>query len=121
MPANAGVEHAGTGAFQLGGEDFVFRPSGAVFHQVEQRQTENNDEIIAAGSTDAFYNVHGKALAVVEAAAVFIITLIGAGGEKLVDKIAFAAHHFHAVVTGLLRQLGAADVVGHGLLHFFGA
>ena len=57
-------------------------------------------------------------MAVFQAAAVFVIALVGAFGNELIDQIAFAAHDLNAVVPSLLRQLCAAYVVLYGLFDF---
>jgi len=38
---------------------------------------------------------------------------VGTRAQELVEQIAFAAHDFHAVVAGLLREPGAAHVGGN--------
>ena len=120
VPADAGVEHICACRFDFGGQGHVFIPSGAVFHQVEQRDAVNHQKIITAGGADAGHDFAGEAAAVFGAAAVFVVARVGAGREKLVNQIAFAAHHFHAVVARFFGQAGAGDIVGHGLAHFFG-
>lgn len=61
------------------------------------------------------HNFLGKTVAVFQTAAVFVIALVGAFGNELIDQIAFAAHDFYAIVSCLLRQLCAAYVVLYGL------
>ncbi len=76
----------------------------------------HDDEVGAGGGADAAHHLDGQAHAVLDRAAPGIKALVGARAQELVEQVAFAAHHFDAVVAGHLRQPGAARVGADGVL-----
>lgn len=112
MPADTGVNQAHPGLFQLSGQIHRVIPAHALFHQFEHGQAEDNDEIAAYPLADGADDGQGKAGPVFDAAAPGVGALVGAKGQELVDEVALRAHHFNAVVTGLL---GKGSGFGKGL------
>src|SRR5471030_1995186 len=116
VPAVAGVDDGDAGLLQrLGDRDHVV-PGVAAINQVEQRVAVHDDEVGTDGGADAFDDFDRQAHAVLDAAAPAVLAQVGARAQELVEQIAFAAHHFDAVVAGVARQPGAACVVGDGPL-----
>ncbi|MCY1401763.1 hypothetical protein D9M71_168860 [compost metagenome] len=111
VPADAGVDEGRTCRFDgLGqGDDLV--PGAAAFHQVEHRQTEDDDEVRAHGLAHTADDLHRQAHAVIKAATPAVGTLVGVGGEELVDEVTLGPHDLDAVVLGLLRQHGTGDEI----------
>ena len=111
VPADAGVDNGGPRGFyrlrQLHG--FVKRP--AALHQVEHRQAEDDDKVRTRTFTYRAHHLHGKAHPAGIVAAPFVVALVGAGGEELVNQVAFGAHHLNAVIARFTRQRGAAGEV----------
>ena len=111
VPADAGVDNRGARGFyrlrQLHG--FVKRP--AALHQVEHRQAEDDDKVRTRTFTYRAHHLHGKAHPAGIVAAPFVVALVGAGGEELVNQVAFGAHHLNAVIARFTRQRGAAGEV----------
>src|SRR5450830_1307568 len=111
VPADPGIDNARTGLLDGLGQLHDFFPTAAAFHQVEHRQAEKNDEIRADGVAHPAHDLHRQAHAVFVAAAPTIGTVVGVGGEELVNEVAFGAHDFHAVVFGGLGQQRAGDEI----------
>jgi len=114
MPANAGIDQGNAGFFQGPPHGQGFVPGRAVFHQIYRRHTENDDKLVRGRLANARNNGQGETRAAGEIAAPFVIPLVDARREKLVEQIAFGTHDFDAVVTGLFRQFGTVDVILYG-------
>ena len=111
MPANPCVDNGGTGGFNRLRQLHGFVERAAAFHQVEHRQAENDNKVCARTFAHRAHYLHGKAHPAGVVAAPFVIALVGAGREELVDQVAFRAHHLHAVIARLARQRRAAGKV----------
>src|SRR5690554_449951 len=120
VPADSGVDQTSACALDGPPELYHLFPSTALFDQINHRQPEDDQEILAYRLTDAPHDLHREADALLEAAAPGIVAVVGATTDELVDEVALGAHHLHPVVAGLLRQGGTAHVVGDLLLHLVG-
>ena len=76
--------------------------------EVEHRQPIDDDEILADSFAHARDDFDRQTHAVFKAAAPAVGALIGMRDKKLVDEVAFRAHHLDAVVTTFTRQLASA-------------
>lgn len=115
MPADAGVEQGDSGFLQGQGDAPHLVPGIAALDQVEQRQAIAEDEALADDPPDAADDLQRQAHAVFQRAAPLVVAAIGARAEELVEQVAFAAHHLHAVVGGGLGQPRATDEGADGL------
>ena len=117
MPADAGIDDRGAGGLDgLGlGDDLL--PLVAVFHQVQQRQPVDDDEVGAAGLAHPAHDFHREAHALLRRAAPGVVALVGARRGEFVDEIAFRTHHFDAVVAGFARAACRIGVGGDLPLH----
>ena len=116
MPADTGVDQGRTGLLDGLRQLHDFVPDTAAFHQVQHRQAINDDEIRPDRFAHPAHDFHRQAHAVFVAAAPTVGAVVGVGGEKLVNEIAFGAHDFDAVVPGALGQTGAGDEIADLLL-----
>ncbi len=111
MPADPGVNNGCACGFnglrQLDG----LLKGAAAFHQVEHRQTIDNNKIAADTFTHRAHHFYRKAHPAGIVAAPFVLALVSARGEKFVNQITFGTHHLYAVVTGFTRQRSAAGKV----------
>ncbi len=112
VPANPGIDEGRTGPFDSLGQLHHLFPGAAAFHQVEHRQTEDDDEIRPDRLTHPPHDFHRQAHAVLVAAAPAVGTLVGVGHEELVDEVAFRPHDLDAVVLRVLGQGRAGDKIG---------
>ncbi|MNV59539.1 hypothetical protein D3C71_1519680 [compost metagenome] len=119
MPADTGVDDGRAGLLDGLGQLNDLFPGAAAFDQVEHRQAENDDEVRAYRFTHATNDLHRQAHAVFIAATPAVGTVVGVGGEELVNEITFGTHDFHAVVLGGLRQYRAGDEIADLLLDAF--
>ena len=115
VPADTGVEQGDAGFLQGQGDAPYFVPGIAALDQVEQRQAIAEDEAFADDPPDAADDLQRQAHAVFQRAAPLVVAAVGARAEELVEQVAFAAHHFHAVVGGGLGQPRATDEGADGL------
>ena len=115
MPANASVDDRCTSGFDGFGQGDNFVPGTAALDQIEHREAEDDDEIGSGRLAHTTHGFKGKTDAVFETAAPFVGSFVGLLGDKLVDQVAFRAHDLDTIVAGLLRERGAAGVVGNGL------
>jgi hypothetical protein len=92
----------------------------AAFDQVEHRQAEDDDEVLAHPLAGAAHDLQREADAVFIAAAPFVVAVVGVGGDELVDQVALGAHDLHAVIAGTLGQRGGIGVVLDRLLDLGG-
>ena len=115
MPTNAGIEHGRPGLFQGLGQGHRFLPREAAFNQIKHGEAIEQNKIITTDFTGPAHHFDGKADAVFKAAAPIVLALIGPGRDELGDQIAFRAHDFDPVITGLPGLLGARGVVFDGL------
>ena len=111
VPANTGVNDGGAGLFDglAQGHDLI--PGLAAFYQVQHGQPVDNDEVRPHGFAHAPDNFHRQAHTVFVGPAPFVGSLIGPLAQKLVDEIAFRAHHFNAVVAGELCEFRGTDEI----------
>ncbi len=115
VPADAGVEDGGARRLDgLGQLHHLFRRRAAL-DQVQHRQAVDDDEVGADACTDATHDLERQPDAVLIRAAPFVVALVGAGGDELVDQIALGPHDLDAVIAGGLGQGRAADEVLDGL------
>ena len=115
MPADAGVEHVGAGGFDRAGMDRDLISGEPALHQIERGDSIDDHERRARRRTDPPHDLDRQAQPILERAAPAIGPRIGAHRDELGDEIAFRGHDLDAIVTGVLRQLGRARVVGDGL------
>lgn len=116
MPADAGVEDGGARRlYGLGQLHDLFRRRAAL-DQVQHRQAIDDDEVGADAFARAAHDLERQADAVLVRAAPFVVALVGACGDELVDQIALGPHDLDAVIAGGLGQGGAVDEIGDGLL-----
>ena len=116
MPADAGIDDAGSGRLDGLGQRHDFIPLLAALDQVEHRQAIDDDEVATDRLARAPHDLDRQAHPALGIAAPGIVAVVGAFGDELVDQIAFRTHHFHAVVTGFPRQPCATDEVVDGVL-----
>ena len=120
VPANAGVQNRHARRFQRLRQLHHFVLRGAAFDQIKHRQAEDDDEVLAHPRARAAHDLQRKADAVLVAAAVLVIALVGLCGDEFVDEVALRAHDFHTVIARALRQGCGVGVVLDRLLHFLG-
>ncbi len=118
VPANTGVDNGCACGFYSLRQLDCFLEGAAVFYQIEHRQAEDNNKVIAGTLTYCPYHLDGKTHAVGILTAPFVVALIGAQGQEFVDEIPFRAHHFHAIVARFSRQLRAVGKILNQLQHF---
>ncbi|MNK95437.1 hypothetical protein D3C87_1156730 [compost metagenome] len=116
VPADAGVEDGGARRLDGLGQLHHFVGGRAALDQVQHRQAVDDDEVGADFLARATHDLERQADAVLVGSAPFVVALIGAGGDELVDQIALGAHDLDAVIAGGLGQGGAAHKVCDGLL-----
>ena len=119
MPANSGVDERCACGFNGLRQLHCFCKSAAFFHQIKHRQAVDNNKVVPHPLTHRTYHFNGKAHTIGIITAPFIVALIGAQGEKLVNQVPFRAHDLHAVVTRLPCQLGTVREVFYQLQNFF--
>ena len=120
VPADAGIDHGGTGLLNGFGQLHNLIPTAAAFDQVKHGQAVNNDKVLAHPCPGVSDHVHRQADALGIIAAPLIIALIGAPGNELIDEVALRTHDLDTVVPGLLGQLGTANKVVYLFGHFVG-
>ncbi len=109
------VDEVRAGLFDLLRHLDAFRQLDAAVLIAEQivelvdRQTDRDREVLAALFFDALQDVQKEAHAVVEAAAVHVLAVIGVGGQELLDEIAVGRVEFDAVAAGFLDAFGCRD------------
>ena len=108
VPADAGVEDAGAGFGDGTRQLHHLGPGAAVRDQVDQADAVDEDEVGPHGFADAAHHLHRQPHAVAVVAAPAVAAVVGVGDQELVDEVALAAHHFHAVIARFLRQPRAA-------------
>ena len=116
MPADAGIDQARPCRLDGLAERDHFLPGAALIDQIQHREAIDDQEVLTQRGANAGDDLHRQADAILEAATILILALIGAPTDELVDEIAFRAHHLDAVIAGLAGQAGAAHVVGDLLL-----
>ncbi len=117
MPADAGVDEGRAALLQRRGKLQRLLQRAAVIHQVEHRQAENNNKGITDSGAHRLRHFQCKALPPRHIAAPAVVALVGVGDQELINQVAFGTHDFDAVVTGLLRQPGAARKIRDGLFN----
>ena len=117
MPANAAVEQRHAALLQRRGKLQRLLQRAAVIHQVEHRQAKNNNKGITDGGAHRLRHFQCKALPPRHITAPAVVALIGMGDQELINQVAFGTHDFDTVVTGLLRQPGAAREIRDGLFN----
>ncbi len=116
VPSDASVEYGDPlGLERLRQRDGLF-PHRAAGHEVEHRETEDDDELGARRPPHARYDLAREAGAVVERAAPLVRPRVRAARDELVDQVAFGAHHLDTVVPRLLGQARRPDEIVDGLL-----
>ena len=120
VPADTGIQQTGAGRFQLPGQIQHFLTGGPFRDQINHRHAEHDDEIITTAFAGFAHDFHRETAAVFRIATVLVLALVGARRGELVNQVAFGAHDFHAIVTGLLGQVGRVGKILHRLLHLFG-
>ena len=119
VPADAGIDQGRAGFFDGFGQQDDLVPGAAAFNQIQHRQAIDDDEVRADGLTYATDDLHRQTHAVLVATAPTVGTVVGVGGEELVNEITFRPHDLHTVVLGLLGQHGAGDEILDLLLDAF--
>ncbi len=117
VPAYARVQQRGARGLDGLGQRDHFLQRGAALHQVQHGQPVDDDEVPPQALARAPHDLHRKAHAARVAAAPFVIAVVGARSDELVDQIALRAHDLHAVVARMAGQGCAAHEVLDGLLH----
>ena len=123
MPADAGIDEGDPYLLQRLAKGDHFLKGGALLHQIQHGEAEDDDEIRPDPLADSADNLHREAHAVFAAATPAVGALVGALADELVDEIAFRAHHLDPVIARAPGQLcgggevadGAADLpLAHG-------
>jgi hypothetical protein len=110
VPAVAGIEDRDARRFERTRHRHHLVPGIAAFDQVEHRVPVHDDEVRADGLADALDDFDREPHPVFDRAAPAVGAAVDARAQELVQQVAFAAHHFHAVVAGHPRQLRALRV-----------
>ena len=111
VPADAGVDDVGAGGFDRAREFHDFTRRSATFHEVERRDAVHQEELRPEPGTRAAHDLHGETMPVLHAATELVGAVVRARHGKLIDQVAFRAHHLHAVEARALREFGAAHIV----------
>ena len=114
VPADTGVDEGDPHLLQCPAKCDHFLKGGALLHQIQHGEAEDDDEIRAHPLTDGADNLHREAHAVFAAAAPAIGALVGTFADELVDEIAFRPHHLDPVITGRLGQRRSGGEVANG-------
>ncbi|MNF91266.1 hypothetical protein D3C84_738610 [compost metagenome] len=123
MPADAGVDEAHPGLLQRLPERYDLLQGGALLHQIQHGEAEDDDEVGADPLANGPHDFQRETHAVFAAAAPAVAALVGTLADELVDEITFRPHHFHTVIARRLGQCrgrgevpyGAADLpLAHG-------
>ena len=83
-------------------------------------EADTDGEIGAAGFADAGNDLRDHPQAVLKAAAVLILPLIGIGRQKLLEQIAVGGVKLHTITARLLYPSRASHKLGNELLDLFG-
>src|SRR5699024_964136 len=105
MPANSGVDYGSACRFNGLRQFYRFSKGAAIFHQIEHRQTIDDNKVVTDALAHRAYHFNGKSHPITIIAAPLVVTLVGAQSQKFVDQIPFGSHHFYAIVTCFSRQL----------------
>ena len=116
VPADSGVEHVDARRLQTLGEFGGLGPGLAAVNQVEKTDAVLDEEVGADLVPDATHDLLREPHAFAGGAAPGVVTVVGAGGEELVDEVALGAHDLDAVVARPLGQPGRASPVADGPL-----
>ena len=111
VPADAGVDNSGTCLLDGFAQGYDLIPGLAALNEVQHRQPIDNDEVRPHGFAHPANNFHGQAHAVFVRAAPLVCPLVRPFTQKLVDEIAFGAHHLNAVIAGELGKFRGTDKV----------
>ena len=109
---------------QLRGQMGVERLRVAVLRGVIDRRDRAQPDAGAARadrSGDRGHHFDREAHAVFDRAAIFIMAVVDAVAQKLLDQIAVGTMHFDAVEAGLHRAARSMGEIGHQPGHFIGA
>ena len=89
MPANARIDQCDTLSFECFRQGNYLFHSRSIFHQIQHRKTEHNNEVRAYRFADCTNHFKRKAHAVFIRATKLIGTLIGTRIQHLSDEVTF--------------------------------
>ena len=89
MPADPGVDDRRPCGFDRLGEAHGFIKGAAIVHEIQHRQTVDDNKVVSNALAYGAHHFNREAHAVVVVTAPFIVTQVGARGEKFVNQIAF--------------------------------
>ena len=115
-----GTQHQGvrSQALEFLGHFDALRSLHTAFEAVVHIDFDNHAHIVPCHTQYLGHHLTHKAHTVVQAAAIFVVTVIGIGRQELADEVAVARVNLDAVETGLTRQLHGFAEVFHQLFDF---
>ncbi len=119
VPTNAGIDDGGPCRLDGAGQLDHLVQRRAAFDQIQHRQAIDDDEVRADRLAHTAHDLEREADAVLIGAAPFVVALVGAGGDELVDQIAFGGHDLDGVISRILGQTRRVYEVGNGLFDLF--
>ena len=111
MPANPGIDDGGSCPLNGLAQRHDLIPGLATLDQVQHGQPVDNDEFRPNSFAHTADNLHGQAHTVLVRATPLVRSLVGPLTQKLVDEIAFGAHHLDAIITRKFGELRGTDEI----------
>ena len=111
MPANPGIDDGGSCPLNGLAQCHNLFPGLATLDQVQHGQPVDNDEFRPNSFAHTADNLHGQAHTVLVRATPLVRSLVGPLTQKLVDEIAFGAHHLNAIITRKFGELRGTDEI----------
>ena len=111
MPANPGIDDGGSCPLNGLAQRHDLIPGLATLDQVQHGQPVDNDKFRPNSLAHTADNLHGQAHTVLVRATPLVRSLVGPLTQKLVDEIAFGAHHLNAIITRKFGELRGTDEI----------
>ena len=109
VPADARVDDRGPCGFDGLRQLHHLVMCGAIGHQIDHRQTVDEDEVRPYGGAHPAHHLHRQAHPVLVRSTPVVGALVGMGHEELVQEVTFGPHDLHAVIARLAGALGTGD------------
>ncbi len=111
VPADPGIDDGCARFLDLFGQHHHFFMGRPIGHQIDHRQTVDDDEILANRLAAAAYHLDRQAHPVFIGSAPAVLALVDMGHQELVEEIPLGPHDLDSVISGLTRPHRGGDEI----------